>query len=198
MPAANSQPIKTPLARLSYPHLFKKVRAQGSTKEQYSCSLIFPAGTDLSGLRTLAADVAKAQWGDKAIDMIQKGIIRSPFLKGDDPKWADKPAMGPGVVFIRCGAQQKPKVVDQKRLDVDEDRIYPGMYVYAMVHAFAWEHPANGKGVSFGIDAVQIVRDGERLGGGSNVDVNSAFDEIPDEGAAPAAVLGQGAAALFG
>lgn len=197
MPSATSQPIKTPLARLSYPHLFKKVAAKGSTKEQYSCSLIFPAGTDLSALMQVAADTAKEQWGEKAVELLQKGIIRNPFLKGDEPKWADKPGMGPGVKFIRCVSQQKPKVVDQKRQDVSEDAIYAGQFVYAMVHVFAWEHPTQGKGLSFGIDAVQIVRDGERLGGGGNVDTNKAFDEIPDEGAAPAGTKQEGAAALF-
>lgn len=198
MPTANSQPIKTPLCRLSYPNLFRKVAAKGSTKEQYSCSLIFPAGTDLTVLMVAAADAAKAQWGEKAADMLQKGIIRNPFLNGADPKWAEKAAMGPGVKFIRCSTQQKPKVVDQRRADVDEDSVYAGQYVFAMVHPYTWDHPTQGKGLSFGIDAVQIVRDGERLGGGGNVDTNTAFDEIPDEGGPPAGTKSEGAAALFG
>jgi hypothetical protein len=204
MPAANSQPIKTPLARLSHPHLFKKYGRDGQ-KAKYQATLIFASGTDLSALRDRVIEVAKAQWGEKAVKMLQEGIIKNPFLDGNGKQGRDaegelKPGMGPGVVFIRCSSESvKPKVVDQKRAPVeDEDAVYPGMYVYAMVHAYAWEHPSNGKGISFGLDAVQLVRDGERLGGGGNVNVNTAFDEIPDEGSAPAATQTQGASALFG
>ena len=48
-----------------------------------------------------------------------------------------------------------------------------------MIHAYGYDTKGN-KGVSFGLDAVQVTRAGERLGGGAAA--VGMFDALPDDG----------------
>ena len=72
--------------------------------------------------------------------------------------------------------------------------------VYAVVNCYTWENDKNGKGISFGVSLVQVVKKAEGdevLGGGGGPDADKFFDTIPDDGdSAPAG--SDGAASLFG
>lgn len=202
MTRARSENIKTPLARLSFPNLLKP-RKRDDGSEQYGCTLLFPKSTDLSELKAAAAECAIKEWGDKATQLVKDGVIKTPFLDGDGPqavskKTGQRHGGHEGQTFIRVSSTQKPKVVDKRVLPItDEDDIYPGCYVYAVINAYAWEHPTNGRGVSFGLQMVQFAKDGDRLGGGG-ADPDKFFDKIEDEGAAPAETkTGAGAAGMF-
>jgi hypothetical protein len=58
--------------------------------------------------------------------------------------------------------------------------VYAGQYVKAAVHAYAYDTKGN-KGVSFGLDALQIIRDGDPLSGGGAAAINlfECLDEDP-------------------
>lgn len=203
-----SEDIKTPLARLAFPFLLKpqeRVRDDGEKFLEYSCTLLFNKGDNLSALEQAAFGACKAKWGDKAEDMIKKGLIKTPFLDGDgkqglNTKTGETRAGFAGTRFIRAASRNKVTLVDRKRLPITEaDEIYPGCYVYAIVSAYTWENAKGGKGVSFGLRGLQFARDGERLAGGGGIDPDKAFDVIEDEGDAPASTKsGAGAAGLFG
>lgn len=199
--------VKTPLARLAYAQqLFEPKAKKNSTTKQFGCTLLIPKTADLTALKNEVVAVAVADWGEKAKDLLASGLIKSPFLDGDGKQGLNKDggrkAGHEGHFFIRTIAGEKypPQLVskDPKIRITSEAQLYSGCYVYAVVNAFTYDHPENGKGVSFGVSAVQFVRDGERLGGGF-VDPESVFDTIADEGEAPAATQnGAGAAGLFG
>lgn len=205
---ARSEDAKTPLGRFSYTQFLFEPNVNDSGVKQWQLTILFPKeATDLSALEGLALAAAKEEWGDKAVNMIKEGTIKSPFLDGDGKQGKDKagePKPGyPGHKFIRCtsGVDYRPKIVNQKLLPiVDKAELYSGCYGYAVVNAYTWENAKNGKGVSFGISLVQKAKDGESLGGGGgNVDPNKFFDKIEDEGDAPAETKsGKGAAGLFG
>ena len=60
-------------------------------------------------------------------------------------------------------------------------------------------HPTGGRGLSFGLQNVQIVRDGPRTGAG-NPDPRQAFKPVPGAGgaaASPGAALDQNVRNLF-
>lgn len=203
---ARSEDIKTPLARLSFVNLLtpgKKIN--GKTKKEvddYNCNLLFPKDIDLSALKKAAVDCAVSEWGDKAKQMIADGIIKSPFLDGDgkealNKKTGDRYEGFAGTTFLRVGTQQRPKLVN-KRVEpiVDKEELYSGCYAYAVINAFTWTNDQNGRGVSFGLSMVQVVKDGDRLGGGAGGDPESFFEKIADEG--PATKSSDGAASLFG
>jgi hypothetical protein len=201
MARARSEDMKTPLARLSFPNLFKPQTKDNGT-ESYNAVLLFPKSTDLSQLKAAAGKCATDEWGDKAAKMIADGVLKVPFLDGDGPqgmskKSGERHAGYAGHTFIRVASNQQPKVVTAKMLPATPDDVYAGCYVYAVVNAYAWEHPTNGRGISFGLSLMQVARDGERLGGGG-ADPDKHFQVIPDEGEAPAETKGgAGAAGLF-
>lgn len=204
--ASRSSDIKTPLARLAFADTLFKPHDRDNGKKQYGCTLLFQKGTDLSALQNAALEAAKAEWGDKAVQMIKDGLIHSPFLDGDGPQGKSKktgaPHDGfPGTTFIRVisGEEFRPKLFNKQVLPLgDKAECYSGCYVYAVVNAFTWENKEKGKGISFGVSMIQVAKDGEKLGGGG-ADPDQYFEKIADEGEAPESTKdGSGAGGLFG
>lgn len=204
---ARSEDVKTPLAIAAFAHnLFEM-----NDRSKYGVSLLFKKGSDISELEAAALAAAKEEWGDKAVQMIKDEIIKTPFLDGDGKQGKSKetgePHKGfPGHRFIRCvsGADHNPKVWDKKRTPIFEKSECPsGSQVYAVVNAFTWTNDEGGKGISFGISHVQVVKkaEGDEVlgGGGGGPDPDKFFEKIEDEGDAPAETKGgAGAAGLFG
>lgn len=207
---ARSADVHTPLARLAFTEGLFKVQTNDQGRKSWNCTLLFAKGADISVLEKAALEAATEEWGDKAAQMIKDGIIKSPFLDGDGKQGKSKktgePHKGfPGHRFIRCtsGEEYRPKVVDRQINPVlGREGCPSGSYGYAMVNAFTWENRENGKGITFGISAVQVSKvatGDEVLGGGGGVDPEQAFEKIPDEGDAPSETKsGAGAAGLFG
>lgn len=171
--AKDYQSVQTPEFRLCFPNLFKPTSFEGSTRETYNCVMVFPKDADLSKLKELA----KAAF-QKAFPNGAKGA-RSPFRDGNE-KVEDWGEAFRDTTFIRVSSNLKPPVADRKKhLIADEEQVYSGCYARAVVHAFAYDVKGN-RGISFGLDAVQILRDGERLGGGGLAAVNT-FDDLDDD-----------------
>lgn len=170
--------IITPVARLAFEHLFEKDMREinGQKVDKYTATLLFPKDADLSPLKKLAKRARDAKWPDP--DMRPKNL-KTPFRDGDvDGRGEDgKPWEGfEGHIFIRVSSKYKPGIVDQKvRPVLDPEKVYSGCYVRAQVHAYVFSNMGN-HGVSFGLDNVQFVKDGERLGGG--VPPEKAFDAV--------------------
>lgn len=204
---ARSEDIKTPMARVAFAQNLFKPQESDSGAKKFGCSLLFSKDTDLSALHDAAFAAAKEAWGDKAKDMIQNGVIKTPFIDGDGPqgcskKTGERHAGFAGTTFIRCvsGEDFKPKVFDRNVNPVGDASGCPsGWYGYAVVNAFTWENSQNGKGISFGISLFQVAKEGEVLGGSGGPDPNKFLEKIADEGEAPSETKsGDGAAGLFG
>ena len=158
--ARDYQTVLTPEFRLCFPNLFKPTSFEGSTRETYNCVMVFPKDADLAPLK----EIAKAAF-NKTFPHGAKGA-RSPFRDGNE-KVDDWGEVFKDATFIRAASNIKPGVADRrKRLITDEEQVYSGVYARAIVHAFAYDVKGN-KGVSFGLDAIQITREGEHLGGGA-------------------------------
>lgn len=109
-----------------------------------------------------------------------------------------KPIVGiPGDwLIVRAATQYAPYVADESGKQLLQDKpedsakirqgFYAGKRVRAALSAFAWNHPTGGKGISFNIDGVMAVEDGERLAIGNGAMVN-AFEKFAQAPAAAAA-----------
>lgn len=109
-----------------------------------------------------------------------------------------KPIVGipPEWLIVRAATQYAPYVADvsgrQLVQDVPADaaairqQFYAGKRVRAALSTFAWSHATGGKGVSFNIDGIMAVEDGERLAIGGGAMVN-AFERFAQPAAAGAA-----------
>lgn len=178
--------IITPEAILSYPRLFEPEVGPSGGDPKYSCCLVFPAGSDLKELKKAAIEAAQEKWGEKAVPGIRSGKLRMPFR--DDPEDVADKGYPEGSTFMNVRTKKAPGVVsifpdpnnDGKPMPItDEDEVYAGCYVRASLRAFAYDTQGN-RGVSFALNNVQKLRDGERIDGR-----RAAVDEFEaDENAA--------------
>jgi hypothetical protein len=165
---ADIKTIMTPRARLSYPALFKARAMEAGGEAKFSCSLIFDKAAQntpaFAAMKAQAAAAVAEKWGNK----VPSGL-RNPFRDGnerDDPAYAD-------TIFVNASSKQQPQVVagsidpitGKLRIIDDPNEVYAGCYVLAAVRAYPYEIKGN-RGVSFGLQALQKIAEGESLGGG--------------------------------
>lgn len=191
--------VMTPKAILSYPHLDEPQPGQNGGKAKYSCTLIFPAGTDLSALEAAATAAAYAKFGAKAKAMLQSGVLTLRGGKGATIR-TDSAAKGypegsvfvnvrterqPGMVYLWADASGRPAPIPQEKI---VDDLYPGAFVRASINAFGYDNSGN-KGVSFALNNIQKLGDGPRLDGRAaaqdefEADLNAAPADLADVGA---------------
>lgn len=153
----------TPYARLSYPALLEPKTKPNSTELAYSCSLVFPKGTDLSKLYAAAHAAGIAKFGEaKYQQLIKLGKIRTPFRTDGDEKGYPE-----GSVYLNASSKTRPQIVDQRLQPVvtdDEQGIYAGCWVRASINFYGYDTQGN-KGVGVGLNNVQKVRDDARFDG---------------------------------
>jgi len=159
--------ILTCEGRMAYVAFFKPTLPQGETdqaKERYQGTLAFPKSSDLAILNEAIEQCAVDTWGP---DYKKKHKVKKPFLKTEDsPKIGLDAEEFP--VFIRTNSKDKPQIVDAKMTNVTEDKasqVYSGRWGRYSVRPYAYDHPTGGKGISLGLQNVQILRDDESLGG---------------------------------
>ncbi len=154
--------LNTPVGRLSYPHLFvAQTNDQGD--ERFKTAIFFAEGTDLSEMQNAALAVAKARWGDEVVQLIRTGKVRWPFRSdAADVKERGYPE---GSTFVNMSAKNRPGVVDANVADVlDPSDAYAGRD--ALINATAYTYEVSGnRGVTFGVNHVQILADNDRLDG---------------------------------
>ncbi len=175
--APNPKEVTTAPVRLAFPQLFEPKKAfEDSRRETYSATLLCPPTFDMGPLRAAAKFALTEMFGEKLPKLSDRGI---PFRKCDD---LEDPWDGylPGWIFIRVASGYQPQVVNQRLQPViDASQVYAGMWVRANVVAYAWDHKTGGKGVSFSLNSIQLVRDDQRLDGRKNA--ADVFDEIEVE-----------------
>jgi hypothetical protein len=100
----------------------------------------------------------------------------------------------PDAIFITFKATEKykPGVVDANVKDIIEPReFYSGCYARASVRAYVYDNKGN-RGVGFGLNNVQKLRDGEPLGGsGGPARPSDEFQAVAEVGGST------GAASVF-
>lgn len=166
--------VLTPMFRVSFPNIAEKNDMSG----KYQITMMFKKGTDIADLVASAKEARLDKWPKE----LPKGF-QSPFIKVDDIEVDERyDGYEDGMVIVRAKASYRPGVVDSKKNEIDLEELdtflYGGMYARAAVSAFAYAHKSGNKGVSFGVDAIQIIKDGEPLG--SRVSAEEAFADVED------------------
>lgn len=201
----NAGPNALPMMRISYAQgLYKARAATEGGKERFSVTLICPKA-QAGKLIEKVKECVHGEWGDKGIERLKNGLIKSPILPGDGPAARNKqtgelkPAMGPDVVFIRpqANAEYPPKVFGPDSLPMDPRDIKSGWWGYPVLNAFAWHNPQNGDGVSFGITMWMHAKEDEVLGGEGGGDPTNFFAAV--QGGGGSGDVGSGGAGdMFG
>ena len=150
--------VLTHEARVSYPYVFEPNKGPNNDQEpKYSLTLLFAKGADLAPLKKAAEEAVREKWGDKPPKK-----LKSPFLDQGD---YDKPGYEAGCIMVRASSNERPGLVDARvQPIIDPCDFYAGCYCRATLRAFAYDRNGN-QGVSFGLQNIQKLRDGERLAG---------------------------------
>ena len=173
---ADSSPmITTPLCRISFPSLHKKAINKDGSEGKFEVTMLFPKDTDLAEIRKAAGDALIAKWPDK--DKRPKGL-HNPVNDGDEKSWDGYE----GCFYIKAKTNRRPTVRDHNNKDVVdvEGEAYGGRWAKCKIHAYGYDNVT--KGVSFGLDGVQLLSHDEAFGGGGPVDFDDVKIEAPAGG----------------
>lgn len=217
--------IVTPVFRLAFPRVFEPTTNRNNLPgfvPRYEITMLFPkpgnnaAKTALlaSGMnkelvdgsfnigelrRILTEAVKKAKWAGKLTEGTAQQIakfqseLKQP-IRDADAEGKEKEGYA-GHFFIKAANKNRIPVVDAAKLPVTNPAlVYGGMYCRALINAYSYDNVS--KGVSFGLQALQLVRDGTPFVG--LADPDKAFEAIePTEGGKddPAAYAGEAATA---
>lgn len=181
--------------RLSYANLFEpKAMGTGDNATlKYSTALIIPHDhPQVDKIKEITDAVGKSKFGDGWAAIKRKKHPLRDYWKeyklarkeaeeeGDDPDEISKPDESvKGAYVLNVASKRQPQIVDKHLQPIlDESEIYSGCYVNTSVGGFAYDTDGN-KGVGWGLNNVQLVKQGERLGGAPNAD--EEFDTIDDD-----------------
>jgi hypothetical protein len=157
--------VVTGKVRFSYAHVFTPQASQEGGTPKYSVSIIIPK-SDKETIEKINKAVEQAKEENKSVwgGSIPKGLkggLRDGDEEKDDPAYANS-------YFINANSAQKPGVVDADlNAILDQSEFYSGCFGRASISFFAYN--SNGsKGVGCGLNNVQKLEDGEKLGGGTS------------------------------
>lgn len=177
--------VTTGEVRLSYVNLFQPRAAQQGGEPRYSVTILLPKSDTATYQRIQAAIQAAYEKG-----VVEKWNGARPPLKttihdGDGVRPSGEP-FGPeckGHWVFTASSKQKPEVVDANLNPIiDQSKVYSGVYGRVNINFFPYANSGN-RGVSAGLGPVQILRDGEPLGG--RVTAADVFGNAPVPGPAP-------------
>ncbi len=166
---------KCPMGRVSFPAVFEPKSFKGQPAK-YSLVLIWPEDTDLKELKRAAHNAAVEKHGKDKTKWPKK--FKMPFRSGDEER-EGQPEYA-GSIFITASSKERPQVVDAKLQPItkEDQSFYAGCYARASLIAFCYDQMGN-QGVSFALQNVQKLKDGEKLSGRRNA--VDEFEEFEDE-----------------
>jgi hypothetical protein len=170
-----AETIVTPKFRASYVYVFRPQKAMEAGKDpKYSITMLFDKGADLVKLKTAANAAVVEKWGADKTRWPKN--LRSPFRDQGEKNTEGYVA---GNVFITATSKQRPGLINSQMQDILEDKdFYSGCYARASVRVFAYDTNGN-RGVSFGLQNVQKLADGEPLGGRTKPEQD--FEPVGDQ-----------------
>lgn len=166
--------INTPYATLSFANIFTPRPRAESGDPVFSCSLLFDPKQQKSpaykALQEACVAAAKKEWGDN----VPLKLIKMPFRDAGEKTYD---GYQEGHTFISPWSKNKPGVVDANREDIlVPDEVWSGQLVRANVVPFAWSHSGK-RGVSFGLNHLQVIQSEGRQRLDGRPTAGSAFDD---------------------
>lgn len=193
---SQSTKVRTSRAVLSYPHLVTPQAPQNGGKPKYSAVLVWTPelqkDPDFKRFKSEAdaaiIEAATSKFGStitvgggKKLTIEQAlavGVLRGPFRTDALAKGYPEGSIftnvrteqQPGIVYAYKGEDGKPAVMPPEAV---KGEMYPGAIVRASLAAFGYDNSGN-KGVSFALNNLQKLADGERIDG--RVSAEDDFD----------------------
>lgn len=158
--------VVTGKVRLSYVHLFEPWSNNPEQTAKYSTVILVPK-SDTTTIKKIRAAIEAAKEVGKTTKFngsVPKNL-KTTFRDGDEEADHEKNPEYAGHYFMTVSSSQKPGVVDQNVDPIlDPTEVYSGCYARVSINAFPYSAQGS-KGISFGLNHVQFLADGEPLGG---------------------------------
>ena len=177
--SVNGNKVVTGECILSYPHLFKKSSFDENAPEdskKFDAQFIFEKGSDTE--KAFKQAVQNKKDDDKSATGKTPGEPYPVIRECKEGSGFE------GKLYVKAKSKFPISVIDQGKHKIDEPeegddnpKIYAGAIVRAVIEVGSYEKNGSRSITSY-LKAVQLVRDGERLGGGSSVEL---FDELIDD-----------------
>ena len=195
--------IVTPEFRVSFPQVFqaRKVNPQDpNEKAKFSVQMIFRVKAtaesekrgekvvDISPLKAAVIRILQEKLGQNWQQEIAKTkgdgskLYRLPFRDGNGVEKKDAEGYGDGTVYCTASSVMKPGIIDAQKVEIlNPQDFYGGCYARATISPY-WYEVMGNKGVSFGLQNIQKIRDGVPFSGRTKPEDD--FDAIAEPGGA--------------
>lgn len=174
--------ITGPNTRWSYANVWEPKSINGGAPK-YSVSLIIPKSDTKTVSKIQAAIEAAYREGEAKLKGNGKSVpalsaIKTPLRDGDTER-PDDPAYA-GAFFVNANATSAPGIVDADRQPIlTRSEVYSGVYGRASITFYAFNSSGN-RGIAYGLNNLQKIRDCEPLGGKASAESDFATDEDDD------------------
>lgn len=169
--------VITGKVRLGYPNLFKARAAEEGQDPKFSVEILIPKAdaATVEKIRAAQNEAASSDKGKKALgdvppvygsDKFNAKKFSDTLRDGDDEDEQDghEERAGHWFMNVRSSEKFRPGVVDKTNQKVlDESEVYGGVFGRVSMTAYAYAIQGN-KGVSFGLNSVQVLGYGEPFG----------------------------------
>jgi len=152
--------------RFSYANLFIPTK-DDQGRDKWSVALLIKKDDTKSvnsvnqGIEYAKEKGKDSKFGGKIPAVLKGGLRDGDLEKPDNPEYK-------GMYFINANTWNRPGVVDADLNPIiDSSEFYSGCYGRASISFYAYDNKGS-KGIACGLNNVQKLRDGDKLGGGSS------------------------------
>ena len=187
-PTRDGRTVTTGEVRLAFEHLFEKWSGENGNTPAFSAVFMIPKNDDgkrtmqalLAAQKEAQAEGAKSKWKNDEWLKEHPDELASVLRDGDKDKMSRKYEEFKGHWFFTArDSRNQPVLVNRAKQEIlERSELYSGAFVRARVQAFPYNTAGNA-GVSFGLELVQKLRDGESLGG-HRPSANTMLGELDD------------------
>jgi len=158
--------VVTDKVRFSFCNVCSPRRNEFNGKDEFSTQILVAKSdtATVAALKAAAKAALATKWGDKV-----PAKVRNPLRDGDTETKGDGSALGPEYkdhFFMTVKSSKRPGIIDSSGVELlGSDDVASGDWGRVSLNAYAYDAAGN-KGVSFGLNNVQLMNKGESLGGG--------------------------------
>ena len=177
-----STKVVTGKVRFSYVNIFRSRAFREGQDAKYSISLLIPKEDKAcvkkiqDAIEATIQEGISSKWGGK-----KPKNLKLPLRDGDEERAEEAPEYE-DMWFLNANSTTKPGIVDKDLNEIlDPDEVYSGCWGRASINFYPFDSNGN-RGVGVGLNNIQKLKDGERLGGARASAEDDFGDGFEDDG----------------